>query len=74
MASAFSTGPVASVIEATRPSVIRAKYSTGPKVSASAVIGAANAAISAVAMVPAANEPSAAIASATPARPRRAIW
>ncbi len=74
MHSALSTEPLASVIEAIRPSVISAKYSTGPNSSASLVIGIANTATRKVETVPAKNEPSAAMASAAPARPFLAIW
>ncbi|MNF82542.1 hypothetical protein D3C84_648500 [compost metagenome] len=50
-----------------------AKYSAGPKFSASLATTGANRVSSTVAMVPATKEPIAAVASAGPARPLRAI-
>ena len=74
MPSACSSEPLASTIEATRPSTISEKYSAGPNLSATSASGGANSAISTVATVPAKNEPMAAVASARPALPCRAIW
>ena len=73
MASACSSEPLASTIEATRPSTISEKYSAGPNRSATSAKGGANSATSSVAAVPAMNEPMAAVASARPALPWRAI-
>ncbi|MNR37839.1 hypothetical protein D3C85_1558940 [compost metagenome] len=50
-----------------------AKYSAGPKFSASLATIGANKVNRIVAMVPATNEPIAAVASAGPARPLRAM-
>ena len=68
------TEPWASTTAAIRPKTINEKYSAGPNLKATSASGGANAAINTVATVPAKNDPSAAVASATPARPRRAIW
>ncbi|MNE18307.1 hypothetical protein D3C80_1113380 [compost metagenome] len=74
MAKAFSSEPLASATEATRPRTISEKYSAGPKLSAIAASGGAATASRMVATVPAKKEPRAAVASAAPARPLRAIW
>lgn len=66
--------PLASAIEAMRPSTTSEKYSAAPNDRAARASGGAATASTTVATVPAANEPSAATASATPARPARAIW
>ena len=73
MPTACSSEPCASTTDATSPSTMREKYSAGPNCSAMAARGGPNAAIRNVATVPAKNEPMAAVASATPARPCRAI-
>ena len=49
MPSACSSEPLASTIEATRPSTISEKYSAGPNFSATSASGGANSAISSVA-------------------------
>ena len=74
MPSACSSEPLASTIDATRPSTISEKYSAGPNFSATSASGGANSAIRNVHTVPAKNEPMAAIASARPAWPWRASW
>ena len=74
MPIACSSEPLASTIEATRPSTMSEKYSAGPNFSATSDSGGAASAIRNVHTVPAKKEPIAAIASATPARPLRAIW
>ena len=50
MASACSSEPLASTIEATRPSTISEKYSAGPNRSATSASGGANSATSTVAI------------------------
>ena len=74
MAMALTTEPWASATDITRPTIISEQYSAEPNFSAIAVSGGAKSAISTVAIVPATKEPIAAVASATPARPLRAIW
>ena len=73
MPMALSSEPCASTTEATSPSTISEKYSAGPNLSARLARGGAASAITRVARVPATNEPMAAVASATPARPCRAM-
>ncbi|MCY1241895.1 hypothetical protein D9M72_548210 [compost metagenome] len=74
IATAFTSEPDASTTAPISPSTIREKYSAGPNLNASSDSGVANAARISVATLPAKNEPMPAVASATPARPRRAIW
>lgn len=74
MAMALSSDPEASTTAPISPSTISEKYSAGPNRNANSDSGVANAASTRVATQPAKNEPSPAVASATPARPRRAIW
>ena len=74
IATALITEPCASTTAATRPRTISEKYSDGPNFSAISASGGANIATISVATQPAKNEPMAAVASATPARPCRAIW
>ncbi|MCY1251360.1 hypothetical protein D9M72_651140 [compost metagenome] len=74
MAIALTSEPEASTTAPIRPSTISEKYSAGPNLKASSDSGAANAARIMVATQPAKNEPRPAVASATPARPRLAIW
>ena len=74
IAIALRSEPCASTTAPIMPSTISEKYSAGPNLSASSVIGSAKAASSNVPTQPAKNEPSAAIHSAAPARPLRAIW
>ena len=73
IATACSSEPLASTIEATSPSTISEKYSAGPKRNATSASGGANSATSTVAIEPAMNEPIAEVASASPALPCRAI-
>jgi hypothetical protein len=73
IASALRVDPLASVIEAIRPSTISEKNSAGPKLNAAREMGAATRATTTVATVPAKKDPRAAVASALPARPRLAI-
>lgn len=73
MPNARSSDPWASTTEALNPSTIREKYSGGPNFSATCASGGAASASRRVETVPAKNEPIAAVASATPARPFRAI-
>ncbi|MNS88885.1 hypothetical protein D3C72_1228770 [compost metagenome] len=74
MATALTSDPDANTTAPIRPSTISEKYSAGPNLNASSESGVANAARISVATLPAKKEPSPAVASATPARPRRAIW
>jgi hypothetical protein len=69
----LSSEPRTNTTLLTSPNSSRAKFSRGPKVSATADKGAASKATTAVPTVPATKEPSAATASATPARPWRAM-
>ena len=74
--ASFFAGCVATLliaVAATRPSTISEKYSAGPNLSATSASGGAATAMSSVAKHPAKNEPMAEVASATPARPCRAI-
>ena len=74
MARALTVEPLASAMEAIRPSTTSEKYSAGPNARAASASGGAKSASTTVATVPAKNEPSAAVAKASPARPWRAIW
>ena len=73
MPIALTIDPEASTTEAIRPSMSSEVYSAGPNWIAIAASGGANRARIAVAIVPAKNEAMAAVASASPARPCRAI-
>lgn len=73
IASDLTISPWASTAAATKPISISEKYSGELNLRAISAIGGPNNAISIVQKVPAKNEPRAAIASATPARPCRAI-
>ena len=72
MPIALSSEPCASTTDATSPSTISEKYSAGPNLSAR-LARAARRARSRGWRVPATNDPMAAVASATPARPCRAM-
>lgn len=73
MPSAMGREPRASTTEVRRPSTINAKYSAGPNISPTSAKAGAKKARTKVAMVPAMKEPMPAVASATPARPPRAM-
>jgi len=60
-------------VTATSDSIIRLKYSAGPKASAASTTQGAKKVRASVPMVPATKLPMAAVARAWPARPRRAI-
>ena len=74
MPTAFKSEPDANTTAPIKPSTIREKYSAGPNLKATSAKGAAKPAKISVATQPAKNEPIPAVKSATPPRPRRAIW
>jgi hypothetical protein len=74
MAMALISEPEASTTAPIMPSTMSEKYSAGPNLNATSASGTAKAASSKVPTQPATKEPSAAVVSATPPRPRRAIW
>ena len=66
---AFSTGPLARMVAASRPNSMSETYSAGPNDRAKPDSVGPASAMAKVATVPAKNDPSAATASAAPARP-----
>ena len=73
LARPFSIESPSTAVTATKARTVSAKYSAGPKPSATSTISGAARVSAIVASVPATNEPIAAVASAAPARPSRAI-
>ena len=74
MISPFVIEPPERVTARRSPSVVRAKYSGGPKSRANSASGGAKNVRPTTATVPAINDPIAAIPRAAPARPFLAIW
>ena len=74
MPMALIKDPDASTTAPIKPKTMSEKYSAGPNLNATSASGAANAAKIKVATQPAKKEPIPAVKSATPPRPRRAIW
>ena len=72
--SDFTSDPPLSRERAARPKTVSAKYSGGPKRSATSAKSVAKRMSPSTPSVPATNEPTADTARAAPARPRRAIW
>ena len=74
MPIAFKSEPDANTTAPINPNTIKEKYSAGPNLKATSANGAAKPAKINVATQPAKKEPIPAVKSATPPRPRRAIW